>query len=189
MKKYYPLATVYKNLWAQLYSYKPYKYTRSHNFETNYGMNCWLLCSYIYTDLELLYDTVYGYKKQGPALNTVKNLVKSVVVSKRHWKFLVTVTEMYSDSHYLSLPFHQVFFTVYHWFWELSVIWNCLQILKIFLVAQPRKYCSLKYLPRISVHYKSVQLTEVVALNKYSFIVPLLTQNGGILKSISDTLS
>jgi len=41
-----------------------------------------------------------------------KNFVKSVAVSKRHWKFSVMVTKMYSDNHYLpqiSLPFHQVF--------------------------------------------------------------------------------
>ena len=43
---------------------------------------------------------------------TVKKLVKSVAVSEYQWKFLVTFTKMYSDSHYLpqiSLPFHQVF--------------------------------------------------------------------------------
>ena len=39
-------------------------------------------------------------------------MVKSVAVSERHWKFLVTATKMYSDGYYLpqiSLPFHQVF--------------------------------------------------------------------------------
>ena len=45
------------------------------------------------------------------------DLVKSVAVSERHWKFLVMVTKMYSDSRYLpqiSLPFHQVFLQCSH---------------------------------------------------------------------------
>jgi len=52
------------------------------------------------------------------SLYTVKkNFVKSVAVSECHWKFLVTVTIMCNDDHYLpqiSLPFHQVFLTVYY---------------------------------------------------------------------------
>ena len=61
--------------------------------------------------------------------------MKSVAISERHWKFLVTVTKMYSDGHYLpqiSLPFHQVFFTVYNfWFSDnLWCNWNALDYYK-----------------------------------------------------------
>ena len=54
--------------------------------------------------------------------------------SERHCIFLVKVTKMYSDGRYLpqiSLPFHQVFFTVWYWGTVLRIIAN-LWLVKIF---------------------------------------------------------
>jgi len=62
---------------------------------------------------KILHGLVYSILGHECNLHTHKKLVvKSVADSERHWKFLVMVTKMYSDGHYLPqipLPFHQVF--------------------------------------------------------------------------------
>ena len=71
------------------------------------------------------------------AHNVKNHLVKSVAVIECHWKFLVTVSIMYSDGHYLpriSLPFHQFFLQCNH-----LVVICLLELLHVAAYGYPQK--------------------------------------------------
>ena len=87
--------------------------------------------------------------------------MKSVAVSECHWKFLVTVTKMYSDSHYLpqiSLPFHQVFF-IY------SVALHVKGLLQL-------AYHGIEYCLSLEVMLVCVHVAETNAYNKLGTYIP-----------------